>query len=371
MLITFHWTPSAGSPEVDRVLLHITAVHDHHHPDLHRMSRVTGPDGGRWESTLEVPDDLVASYRIMPVTADLATELDAEPDSRLRWMTVVRQTVPHVLDHPAWRPAAFSEGFGEASGRLVMPDAPEQAGWGAVENADGTAVTDWAETTVNGRTLWTADLPGADHVLLISDGRNWSRTALPAALRRLHEEGRLPEVGVVAVDTAEGRYGLLTRSAEYRGLIADRVVPWAWAQVGRRADPRRTVVSGESLGGLAALDVVLTRPDVAALAVCTSGSFWYPAWNSEQVGGEVAAEILDRAAAGTLPDIRVHLSAGTGEGRPGSGRSTMADHSTAVFDALAAGGVPATLEISTHGHEMAGWTGALTRGLVELSGETS
>ena len=49
----------------------------------------------------------------------------------------------------------------------------------------------------------------------------------------------------------------------------------------------------------------------------------------------------------------------------------MADHSTAVFDALAAGGVPATLEISTHGHEMAGWTGALTRGLVELSGETS
>lgn len=359
VLITFTWTAPADMPGVDRVHLHVTGVHDHHDPDFHRMERV----GDRWEASVEVPEDLVGSYRIMPVTGEVAAQLDAEPDSRVRWMTVVRQTVPHVLDHVAWYPAAWSEGFGEASGRLVMPDAPEQCGWDTADRPE------WEEATLDGRPLWTAGLTDAEYVLVLSDGRNWAATALPAALRRLHAEGRLPRVGVVAVDTFEGRYELLLRSAAYRELIADRVVPWTWEQVGVPADPQRTVISGESLGGLSAVDLVLTRPDAVANAVSTSGSFWYPAWDSEQAGGEVAAEIRERAAAGTLPEgIRVHLSVGTGEGRPGAGGTTMADHTLAVCEALADAGIPATCEISTHGHEMAGWTGSLTRGLVELLG---
>ncbi|MGO3258152.1 enterochelin esterase domain-containing protein, partial [Corynebacterium variabile] len=221
MLITFTWTAPTDMPAVDRVHLHVTGVHDHHDPDFHRMDRV----GDRWESTVEVPEGLVASYRIMPVTGELAAQVDAEPDSRVRWMTVVGQTVPHVLDHPAWHPAAWSEAFGEASGRLVMSEAPEQAGW---DSADSPG---WEETPLDGRSLWTADLPDADYVLVLSDGRNWAATALPAALRRLHAAGRLPRTGVVAVDTYAGRYELLTRSAEYRELIADRVIPWAWEQV--------------------------------------------------------------------------------------------------------------------------------------------
>ncbi|WP_291473053.1 alpha/beta hydrolase-fold protein [Corynebacterium sp.] len=365
MLITFTWAAPTDMPGVDRVHLHVTGVHDHHDPDFHRMVRV----GDRWEASVEVPEDLVGSYRIMPVTRELAAQLDAEPDSRVRWMTVVRQTVTHVLDHLAWHPADWSEGFGKASGRLVMPEAPEQCGWDPADRPE------WQAASLDGRPLWSADLTDAEYVLVLSDGRNWAATALPAALRRLHAAGRLPRTGVVAVDTFEERYELLTRSTEYRELIADRVIPWAWEQVGAAHDPtvraQRTVISGESLGGLSAVDLVLTRPDAVANAVSTSGSFWYPAWDSGQAGGEVAAEIRERTAAGTLPEgIRVHLSAGTGEGRPGAGGTTMADHIRAVQQALLDAGVPATCEISTHGHEMAGWTGALTRGLVELLGNS-
>lgn len=365
MLITFTWAPdtapTGATADIDRVYLHIDAVHDHHDPDLHRMDRVDD----RWESTVEVPDDLVASYRVMPLTTADAVVLDAAADSRSRWMTVVGHTVPHTLDHPGWRPPAPAEFFAAASGRLVMPDAPDQAGW------DDDDTPEWTAASLAGRDVWTAGLPAGpdapDHLLVLSDGRNWARTALPAALRRLHSHGRLPQVGVVAVDTVEGRYELLTRSAAYRELIADTVIPWAWAQAGRTPDPRRTVVAGESLGGLSAVDLVLTRPDAALSAVSSSGSFWFPAWDSEVAGGEVAAEIRERAAAGTLPEgIRVHLSAGTGEGRPGTGAVTMVDHSTAVRDALADAGVPVTCETGTHGHEMAAWAGALTRGLVAL-----
>lgn len=41
----------------------------------------------------------------------------------------------------------------------------------------------------------------------------------------------------------------------------------------------------------------------------------------------------------------------------------MVGHSAAVAAALRGAGVSTSLEIGTHGHEMAGWAGALTRGL--------
>lgn len=347
MQLTFTWTPdSATDRAADRVYLHITGVHDHHGPELHHMTRA----GDRWESTVEVPDDLTASYRIMPVGRDEVARLDppGPVDTRARWVGLAAHVVPHVLDHPAWRPAVTAE----ESGILIMPDAPATPGW------DTADVPDWRTGHLGDRPLWTSVPTGATHLLVVSDGEAWSRTALPAALRRLHVAGRLPSVAVVAVGTAVDRVALLSRSDRYRELIADEIIPRAWRLLGRPHDRRRTVVTGESLGGLSALDLVLRRPDAAALAVATSGSFWFPDWRDDRLGGEVAEEI----SRGVPADIRVHLSVGTGEGHG------MESHTRAVHAALVAAGIPATLEVAAHGHEMTAWTGALTRGLVELMG---
>ncbi|MEJ6549573.1 alpha/beta hydrolase-fold protein [Corynebacterium sp. USCH3] len=328
MDLTFVYRGSA-----DRVLLHIDGIHDHHTPDLHRMES----HGEGWRSTLAVPDDLVSSYRVIPVDATAAARFDATADSRARWLDLMDSVVPHVLDHPAWYPPLPGSG---ASGRLIMPEGPERPGW-----VEGDPVV-WDEAEVHARRLWTGGLRDAEHLLVISDGATWARTALPATLRRLRDQGRLPHVGVVAVDTADDRVALLSRSEDYRTLIADRVLPWARGVVDVPAE--RTVIAGESLGGLSAVDLVLHRPDAARLAVATSGSFWF---------GDVAAEVR---ASGAPDGLRIHLSAGRGEGRD------MPGHATRVVAALREAGVPTSLDIGTHGHEMAGWTGALTRGLVEL-----
>lgn len=323
--VGFSWR-EAGAPV--RVLLHVDGVHDHHTPDLHRMARADGV----WTSTLELPDDLVSSYRIIALDAAAAARFDATDDSRRRWLDAVTHVVPHRLDHPAWRPPLTTG----ASGRLIMADAPAEPGW-----AEGDPV-DWERSELHGRTLWTAGLRHAEYLLVISDGRAWSATSLPAAL------ARLGSIGVVAVDTAEDRVALLSRSPAYRDLVADQVLPWARQIADVPAG--RTVIAGESLGGLAALDVVLRRPDAARRAVATSGSFW---------AADVAGEIR---ASGAPDGLRVHLSAGRGEGRG------MVGHARDVADALGAAGVPTSLEIGTHGHEMAAWTGALTRGLVQVLG---
>ena len=44
----------------------------------------------------------------------------------------------------------------------------------------------------------------------------------------------------------------------------------------------------------------------------------------------------------------------------------MIPHTRAVADCLMAADVRTSLEMSNHGHEMAGWMGALTRGLGHL-----
>jgi enterochelin esterase-like enzyme len=348
--ITFTWTPDRPTDQTpdqpDRVYLHVTGVHDHHAAELHHMRRT----GDRWVSTVEIPDGLTASYRIMPVSAADVARLDppGPVDTRARWVGLCAYSVPHVLDHPAWRPATDG-----ASGVLVMPDAPEASGWDAAD------IPGWRTGTVGERRVWTSVPDGATYLLVLSDGENWARTALPAALDRLRAAGRLPATAVVAVDTAADRLALLSRSQRYRDLIADEVVPLGWRLLGRPHDRTRTVVSGESLGGLSALDLVLRRPDAAALVVATSGSFWFPDWREDRPGGEVAEEIR---AGGVPTGVRVHLSVGTGEGHG------MPEHARAVHAALRQAGVPATLEVADHGHEMAAWTGALTRGLVELLG---
>lgn len=308
-----------------RVILHVDGIHDHHGRDLHLL-----------DEPLDLPDDLVSSYRVIPLDAATAARVDAMTDSRTRWLELLNHVVPYRLDSPSWRPALPGSG---ASGMLVMPGSPERPGW-----RDDDPVT-WGRTTLDGRTLWLSGDDGADHLLVLSDGARWSQLPLPAALQRLAAEGRLPRLKVVAVDTAEDRVALLSRSAEYRTLIADRILP----ELRGGIPAEWTVVSGESLGGLAALDVVLRRPDAVRLAVVTSGSFWL---------GDTAAEIRKAGA----PDVRVHLSAGRGEGRD------MDGHARAVAEALRGAGVPATLDVGTWGHETAGWTGALTRGLVELLG---
>jgi enterochelin esterase-like enzyme len=362
LMFTWQQDPEAPQPAT-RVYLHINGVHDHHDHDLHQMQM---QEPGLWSTSVEVPDDLTGSYFVLPLTSDEAEAFDNEDDSRARWVRLMSNAVPHVLDHPGWRPSPTGNPTGDPSGLLIMPDAPERPGWDGPNDWDSGDEPAWEEHTLDGRTIWTSSLRDAEYVLVVSDGESWMHTTFPAALARLHDAGRLPTVGVVAVDTGpmrsadSERFGLLSRSQTYRDLIADSVLPWAWERVGRAHDPARTIIAGESLGGLAAVDLVLARPDAVAFALSNSGSFWFPAWGDGRIGGGMAEEIRDVHSVQGIQGIQgVHLSAGTGEG-------AMPDHSRAVADALEKAGVRVSTDIACHGHEMAGWTGAMTRGLIAL-----
>jgi predicted alpha/beta superfamily hydrolase len=94
------------------------------------------------------------------------------------------------------------------------------------------------------------------------------------------------------------------RLGDYRHFLIDELKPWIDARYRTRADAASTGIGGSSLGGLAALEIALTRPDVFGRVAALSPSLW---WDRRR--------ILDRARGrvGRL-EVTIWLDAGTHEG---------------------------------------------------------
>jgi enterochelin esterase-like enzyme len=177
--------------------------------------------------------------------------------------------------------------------------------------------------------------PGYEHadthhpVLYLQDGQNLfdpGRAFVPGQDWRLDETAQaLIEAGdiapliMVGVDhgdasriddytpTHDARRRQGGRLDAYHRMLVDELKPWIDAHLRTRPEARHTGLGGSSLGGLAALEIGLARPDVFGRLAVLSPSLW---WDRRRA--------LERARA--LPgrlDVRIWLDAGTDEG-PGT-----------------------------------------------------
>ncbi|MEO5819295.1 MAG: alpha/beta hydrolase-fold protein [Vicinamibacteraceae bacterium] len=94
------------------------------------------------------------------------------------------------------------------------------------------------------------------------------------------------------------------RLSAYRHFLVDELKPWIDARYRTRADAASTGLCGSSLGGLAALEIGLSRPDVFGRLAALSPSLW---WDRRCVLGRA------RALDGRL-EVAIWLDAGTHEG---------------------------------------------------------
>jgi predicted alpha/beta superfamily hydrolase len=94
------------------------------------------------------------------------------------------------------------------------------------------------------------------------------------------------------------------RLGAYRQFLVDELKPWIDARYRTRADASSTGLGGSSLGGLAALEIGLARPDVFGRLAALSPSLW---WDRRCVI-ERARTLRDRL------ELSIWLDAGTHEG---------------------------------------------------------
>ncbi|RZS40852.1 enterochelin esterase family protein [Herbihabitans rhizosphaerae] len=362
-IVTFLWRDTGQRA----VLLHANKLTDYNDLAPSLLRRLDGTDV--WHLSYRLRADWRGTYALSPLTeAPVEPAVWRGPD-RAAWQRLRAGAVTDPLN-----PRTFPNKFGGPDLSLAeLPDAPSQPWWPAVPGtrAGMVAVARLnSEILGNARTIWTYTPPGYRDrgepypLLVLFDGDVWGRSlAIRHTLDNLIAAGQIPPMIALLVDSIDVR----TRSVElacdheFTRFLTDELLPWATGRWRLTADPARTIVAGQSLGGLTAVFAATRVPERFGNVLSQAGSFWWPG------GGEFGAEPcwLTRhlAAAPRLP-IAFDLEVGLLEWE-------LLEPTRRLRDVLTAKGYPLTYREYHGGHDSACWRGGIADGLRALTARWS
>jgi enterochelin esterase family protein len=365
-VVTFLWR---GHRATRQVLFSGNRITDRGRLAGSLLERVPGTDV--WHLGLRLRADHRGSYRL---AADVSRrEPPADPaalQQRLRSLSAHAAADPLNPRRTAtrWQPADSSV--------FALPDAPPQPWAGRRGTVPAGRVGRHrvpAPDPVGDRDTWVYLPPETGHrdraplpVAVVCDGDMWfGRLGLADTLDALIADGALPPLAVLAPDAVDraARWRDLGAREPFVAFLADVLLPWAAGRWPLSTDPRRTVVAGQSLGGMTALYAGYLRPDRFGGVLAQSPSLWWrpglpsPSGPKPPVYGD--PWLVARFKAEPPPPLTVHLDVGLHEG-------AMVDHARVLYDTLRAGGHRVTFDTFNGGHDYACWHGALAAGLARL-----
>lgn len=200
---------------------------------------------------------------------------------------------------------------------------------------------------------------------------------------------KIPPTVVVMVDNIRHRRLVdLVANPEFADFMATELVPWVRAHYNVSRDPERTVISGESAGGLAAAYMGLRHPEVFRNVFSQSGAFW---WSPEHSGGVCASKCPEDGGRRPDPDsedsrtegnwiakqfvtspklpVRFFLEAGTFEVDRERTGADILEATRTLRDVLLAKGYEVHFQQFVSGHEELSWRGTFADGLITLLGQ--
>lgn len=362
--VTFTWTdPDPAKPPAD-VLVRLLTLADKARTDgdlrPYLMSRAAD---GTWTLSLRLRGDFRSAYQFCPSPVPLAgrTFPESEDDE---WMELLGRGVADPSN-----PAAFGAVWANP-GPTSLLELPEAIPQPFVQRHDGVPPGETTEHEFAGeilarpRKVWIYAPPGiaavADPcVAVLLDGDDW-HADFPSTLDNLIARGLIPPTIAVMVDAVDGetRMKELTQHAAYVRFLHDELLPWAEKRWPITRDPGRTVIAGQSLGGLMAAYAGLHAPDRFGLVLSQSGSFWWPGGSEfDTDAGVITREYVHTPRR----PIRIWMEAGLIEW-------TLRDQNRHLRDVLYAKGYDLTYREFNGGHDNACWRGGLADGLIALLG---
>ena len=362
--VTFWWRDPQGSEEystIKRVWVYITGGTDHHQNSQPRsMQRIAGTDVWQWTTQLNA--NWRGSYCFIPTERD--DIFSAPSPDRLELREGWRKLLPQAIADPL-NPQSWKGGRGHAVSALEMPQAPLQPGWDCPQAPETPAkeIIWKSERLKNSRRVWiftTGDATAEERPLaVLLDGEFWAQSmpVWPALTSLTHRRQLPPAVYVLidAIDTTH-RAHELPCNADFWLAVQQELLPQvkAIAPFSDRAD--RTVVAGQSFGGLSALYAGLHWPERFGCVLSQSGSYWWPHRGGHQEGmlleqlntGEVSAE-----------GLRIVLEAGVRE-------PMIMQANQALYAQLHPLKESIFWRQVDGGHDALCWRGGLMQGLIDL-----
>lgn len=184
---------------------------------------------------------------------------------------------------------------------------------------------------------------------------------LPTILDNLQARGEIS--GPIAVFVEELDIKELSCDSTYAEFLSKELLPWLRTHYRVTTDPRKTIVGGVSISGLAAAYVAMRHPELFGNVLSLSGSFW---WTPQ---GDHEPEWLTRQFV-IRPRLQLHfyLEVGLLENTPlgDSDGVTMLAVSRHLRDVLQAKGYTVDYKEFNGGHEEINWQGGIAHGLKTL-----
>lgn len=390
--VLFLWRDPQGdetTSPVTTVFMDVNSVTDHHSTKPAAMSRLAGTDVWFWH--VQLPSTWRGSYQFIPLTSvDMPEWNDVEDlrsQQRRWWMSIIPFAVPDSLN--VWR--GHVGHWGTRLSALHMPDAPRQSAWyardtGSENEPAGLTTLTWDSLILNNsRQVWVYATGGNDlsaeekaqrPLVLLLDGRFWAENMpIFSALDYETQQGHIPPAVYVLIDEINGQYRSveLPCNTEFWQAVLTELMPWLKEDFAFTDEAHKTVVAGQSFGGLAAMYAGYNWPERFGCVLSQSGSFWWPdvallqqttdIIHGRQPGlrGWLTLQIEQQPIAKPL---NVYLEAGTREGE-------MIDLSESLSLVLNDAGHRVIFNAFEGGHDRLCWRGGLLNGLAHLLSDST
>jgi enterochelin esterase family protein len=208
-------------------------------------------------------------------------------------------------------------------------------------------------------------------ILAFDGGEYLTALPLPHLLDSLLAAHAVTPLVAVLIDNGSGASRLddLANRAWFVDFIGNEVVPWIRARWQVSRDPRRSLITGSSAGGLAAVHIALRRPDLFGNALSQSGAFWR---GREATNGPPYEWLVAQAARWPRGSVRFWLEVGSTESRGALGGSapSILSANRAMRDTLRAKGYDVTyVEVPDGVHAPETWAPRLPAGIAALMGQ--
>ncbi|WP_145595041.1 enterochelin esterase [Yersinia aleksiciae] len=384
--LTFLWRDRQGKARdavLSRVYIDVNGVTDHHSADPETLQRLGQTDVWYWQA--EVESDFRGSYSFIPVTGEKCLSLpDGSPQERRLaqrnwWISLMDQAENDPLNHTA----AHASYRGMPLSAVHLPDALPQPAWQPIDagqqlppDPQRLQLIIWDSSLLgNSRKVWIYATRGvedlADRPLaILLDGQYWvERQPLLGVLDNETAAGHLPATVYVLIDIIDQAH----RSQElpcnqdfWQALQTELLPQVAWLQP-FTDQASRTVVAGQSFGGLASLYAGLHWPQRFGCVLSQSGSFWWPDVDNVKAStastaahqGGLTAQVLQ--GLGANQPLKIFMEAGRHE-------HVIFQVNEVMSEALRRAGHRLQYRVYSGGHDSLCWRGGLIEGLGGLLG---
>jgi enterochelin esterase-like enzyme len=367
--VTLTWSdPDRDRPAVD-VLVRLLALTDSAQDRGDLEPYLMEPAGdGEWTWTARLPADLRTAYQLCPARNDRVPRRALGEEE---WLALVAEGIADPAASDVLPPGCVFGNPGQRASVLSLHDAPAQP-WREPRPSVPRGALERVEIGRGGSAsvVHVYRAPGTETatnlaLAILFDGGTLLDIDIAATFDNLVHEQAVDPLVAVLIESIRGsmrrgptRVESLTAPATFESFVVDELLPMLADRLPVTDEPARSVVVGQSLGGLAALWLAHRHPGRFGSAVAQSSSLWWPGGDGQLSGDDVLT-----AYASSVPPLRLFVEVGSEETQVLSGNRQLRPLLSGMGDA-------ATYREFRGGHDYACWRGGIGDGLSAVLGSS-